>query len=257
VDYSHYPDVTAAGSLRAALQHQLDLAGSALRAQHASAPGWRFTAAVVHLGDRHANAHLISGDRTFLVDFWTPGLRLAHGRTADLAEAAAAMAMFVTGAGLRHLGEAWPFVTYGELAEAYERSEADAIAVRWRQLLDPPARAGHLQDLRDVLAAAAEEPRLRALYPFTSHLDLGFRRSVPDASSRALAWVRPFTGGRYLVAGPDRRQLYTEGPVRQTIWGEEPLRGALGPATARESVALILTAMDGDGISVDPHLPHG
>ncbi|GIE77302.1 hypothetical protein Aph02nite_32520 [Actinoplanes philippinensis] len=125
--------------------------------------------------------------------------------------------------------------------------EAEMIGERWRRLLDvPPGRAPHLHDLHDFLTAAAAEPRLRALCPFTSHQDLGFRRSVAETPSRALAWVRPFGEGRYLIAGPDRRGLHTPGPQPVTLWGTPPVPGALGPAPARESVALVLAVLDRD-----------
>ncbi|MEU8663939.1 DUF6193 family natural product biosynthesis protein [Actinoplanes philippinensis] len=125
--------------------------------------------------------------------------------------------------------------------------EAEVIGERWRRLLDvPPDRARYLHDLHDFLVAAADEPRLRVLCPFTSHLDLGFRRSVAESPNRALAWVRPFGPGRYLIAGPDRRQLHTPGPEPVTTWGTPPVPGALGPAPARESVALVLTVLDRD-----------
>jgi hypothetical protein len=172
---------------------------------------------------------------------------MAHGRTADLRKAAAAISTFLDGATLQRLTAAWPFVSFGPFAEAFERSEAEAIAFRWQRLLDPPpARARHLHGLYDFLVAASDEPRIRVLYPFTSHFDLGLRRSVPYGQSWVSAWVRPFGEGRYLIAGRDRRQLYTAGSSRRTVWDTEPVAGALGPASAQESVALVLTAMDRD-----------
>lgn len=245
LDYSRYPDVATAGDLRSALQNEFDSAGMPLHAQHVESPGWVLTHAVVRADDRHVNIRMTSGDRAFGLDFWTPGFQMARSRTADLRDAAAAISMFLDGARLRRLGAAWPFVTFGPLAEAFERGEAEAIAFRWQRLLEPPPpRARHLHGLRDFLVAASGEPRLRALDVFTSHWDLGFRQSVRDGQSRALAWVRPFGEGRYLIAGADRRQLYTAGPMRRTVWGTDPVPGALGPAPARESVALVLTAMD-------------
>ncbi|RKR86678.1 hypothetical protein BDK92_0930 [Micromonospora pisi] len=247
LDYSHYPDVTAAGDLRSALQHEFDSTGMLLRAQHVESPGWVLTHAVVRAGDRHVSVHMTSGDRAFGLDFWTPGFQMAHGHTADLRDAAAAISMFLDGARLRQLGATWPFVSFGPFAEAFERGEAEAIAFRWQRLLDPPPpRARHLYGLHDFLVAASGEPRLRALYVFTSHYDLGFRRSVPNGQSRALAWVRPLGEGRYLIAGADRRQLYPDGPMGRTGWDTDSVAGVLGPAPAQESVALVLTAMDRD-----------
>ncbi len=61
-------------------------------------------------------------------------------------------------------------MTFGGFAEAFECGEPEAIAYRWRQYLQlPSARARHMLELRDFLAAASGEPRLRALLPFTSH----------------------------------------------------------------------------------------
>ncbi|GLW34521.1 DUF6193 family natural product biosynthesis protein [Actinoplanes regularis] len=234
LDHSRYPDVTAAGDLRGALQDTFDSTGIPLRAQHVESPGWVTTHAVVRVDDREAYIHLVAGDRAFGLSFWLQDFQMAGGRTANLREAASAIALFLAGTGLRDLSASRPFVRFGPVAEAFERGAAEAIAARWRQLLDaPPARARHLHRLQAFLVAAADEPRLRALYPFTSHHDLGFRQSVPSSRSRALAWVRPYGEDRYLISGPDRRLLHTAGS----------LAGALGPATARESVPLVLAAM--------------
>jgi len=118
---------------------------------------------------------------------------------------------------------------HAALQASFEHSESAAIDHRWRQYLQsPPARAQYIADLHVVLTTAAREPRLRALFPSTSHQDLGMRRAVTHGHSRALSWVRPRGTGRYLVAGPDRRQLYSPGPTRTTLWGEEPVPGAQG-----------------------------
>lgn len=243
IDYSQYPDVMTAGGLRNALQDTFDSAGIPLTAQHVESPGWMSTHTVVRAIDRLAYVRMTPGDRAFALDLGIPGLQMAHGLAADLHDVAAAIFTFLNGATLRQLSAAWPFVTFDPIAAAFERSEAEAITYRWHQLLDPTtAHARHLHELRDFLVAAAVEPRLHALYPFTSHHDLGFRRSVPHTKGRALAWVRPLGEGRYLIAGQDRRQLHTAGP----ILGTGPAPGVLGPTAAHESVALVLDAMDRD-----------
>ncbi|BEL08236.1 hypothetical protein Q0Z83_064270 [Actinoplanes sichuanensis] len=243
-DNPYYPDVVAAGSFRAALQNAFDQLGLRLKAEHVSSPGWVHTHAVVSDGDRHAYVHLMSGERAFVVDFWMSGMRMAEGSAPDLAPIAAAVDVYLGGADLRQLHAAWPFVKYHGLAEAFERGQPEAIEFTWRRMLTDPPRHDRRDELRDFLVAAAEEPRLRALHPSTSHFDLGLRRFVRAPQNPALAWVRPFGDGRYLIAGPDRRRLYTPGPIRRTIWDEEPIPGALGPAPAQESVTLVLTALD-------------
>ena len=244
-DPLYYPDVAVAGDLRTALQNTFDAAGVPLRALHVSSPGWLRVGAEARAGDRHVDVVMAKDGRVFLLRFWMRGMRMASGSTDDLDDTAAAISMFLSGVGVRQLGVSWPFVSFGGFAEAFAHGEHEAITYRWRQYLDsPPARARYMLDLRDFLTAALGEPRLRALFPFTSHQDLGFRRSVCDMPSPALAWVRPFGEGQYLIAGADRRQLYTAGPVRRTIWGGEPVPGALGPAGAQDSVALVLVGLD-------------
>jgi hypothetical protein len=51
-DAVHYPDVAAAGDLRAALQGAFDAAGQPLCALHVPAPGWLRVAAEVRVDDR-------------------------------------------------------------------------------------------------------------------------------------------------------------------------------------------------------------
>lgn len=244
-DPVHSPDVVAAGDLRTALQGAFDAAGLPLCALHVSSPGWLRVAAEVRADDRHANVLMATHERLFLLDCWMRGIQMATGKTNDLHAAAAAISSFLSGVGIRQFAAAWPFVKSSAFAEAFERGEADAIAYRWRQYLEiPPARAPYMLKLHEFLTAAACEPQLRALFPFTSHQDLGLRRSVTGTNSRALAWVRPFGSGRYLVAGADRRQLYSPGPVRTDLWGNEPVPGAVGPADAKHSVALVLSVLD-------------
>jgi hypothetical protein len=239
------PDIAGAGDLRTALQHEFDATGMPLRARHVSPPGWRHIAAEVCADDRHVDVHIAGDERVFLMSFWMRGVQMATGTTDSLAAVAAATATFLAGTRVRQLAAAAPFVSFGGFAEALERGEPEAITYRWQRYLDIDlARARHVRDLHDFIVAAAAEPRLRALFPFTSHQDLGLRRSVHDPQSRTLAWVRPFGPDRYLVAGPDRRQLYSPGPVHTTLSGEAPVPGALGPADAQASVTLVRTALD-------------
>ncbi|MEV0896001.1 DUF6193 family natural product biosynthesis protein [Actinoplanes sp. NPDC049802] len=227
-DPLHYPDIVAAGDLRTAVQDLFDRTGASLRAEVPSSPGWIRVGARIAHGDRHVNVLLAIDDRVFLLDFWMRGVRIARGRTADLEEVAAAAATFLSGVTVAELGAAHAFVTYGGFAEAFERGEAEAIEFRWGRFLDegtPP----HRQKLDRFVRAAAEEPRLRALYPFTSHWDFGLRPGVADLQSRALVWVRP-VGDRYVVAGRNRRDLDHPGE----------------PVAAREAVALVLATLDRD-----------
>jgi Family of unknown function (DUF6193) len=242
---AHYPDVAAVGDLRTALQAAFGAADLPHCALHVPSPGWLRVAAKVRADDRHANVLMATNERLFLLDFWMRGVRMATGKTNDLHATAAAISTFLSGVGVRQFAAACAFVKSSAFAEAFERGEAEAIAHRWQQYREtPPARARHMQKLHEFLTNAAHEPQMRALFPFTSHQDLGLRRSVTGTNEQALAWVRPFGPGRSLIAGPDRRQLYSPGPLRTDLWGEDPVPGALGPADAKHSVALVLTVIE-------------
>jgi uncharacterized protein DUF6193 len=93
----------------------------------------------------------------------------------------------------------------------------------WQWYRDTPDRPDDLAGLQAFCAAAAEVPRLRALYPFTSPYLLGFRRTAEYTPGIGL-WVVPVGEGRYQVRGPELREY--------------------GEADAAGSVRLALTALD-------------
>ncbi|MFI5843709.1 DUF6193 family natural product biosynthesis protein [Catenuloplanes sp. NPDC051500] len=240
-----YPDISAFGDLRTALQTTFDDAGQSWHVQLPASPGWAHTGAELHAVDRSVIVLMARDERALLIMCSMRHVQIARGNTTELRAAADAVSLFLAGAPLRQFGKACPFIRFSSFAEAYEHSEADAIEHRWRQYLDTASpHPRRVNELHDFLAAAAHVPQLRALFPFTSHLDLGFRRSVTHRHGPALAWVRPFGNGTYLVAGTDRRQLYTPGPDPRTLWNEKPTPGAKGPATAQDAVALMLAALD-------------
>jgi len=196
----HYPDIAAAGDLATALRSRL--AGYGTRSV-----SW--SGAEVHAGDRFASVVMAEHERAFLVQMWMRGVQMARGETPDLDDVAGAVRLFLAGAPVRRLASAWPFTRFDGFAEAYEQSEHAAINYRWRQYLDISSTTSlSLLDLHAFLLVASGEPRLRALFPFVSHLDLGFRRSVSGSPDDALAWIRPHGDGRYLVT-TDRRRLDT------------------------------------------------
>jgi hypothetical protein len=238
-----YPDVVAAGDLRAALQTAFDTAGVALSAEHPGSPGWVHVGATVTVGDRFALVVCAEHVRAFTLECYRRGVVMARGSTDDLTDTATAIATFCSGAGVRDLVAACPHLESGGFAEAFERGEPEAIEYTWRRYCEPPpSRARWLVDLHDFLVAAAEEPRLRVLFPFTSHEFLGLRLSPRhDVRSRTVAWVRPFGDGRYLVSSDDDNRALQLADLKR--WTGEPVPGVLGPAPAREAVALVLAVM--------------
>ena len=216
-----YPDIARAGDLGLALQAEFDARNVPWQARHSAAPGWRYVGADVRHGELDADTLMALYERLFIVQLWTHGVRMAWGGTDDLSTLAGAIDTWLSGTPVRALACAWPFLKFGGLAEAFERGEA--VEYTWHRCLHNPGR--HMTRLLPFLAVASDEPRLRALVPFTSHWILGFRSTV-GFPSEIRAWVVPMDSGLYQVKTVHNREI--------------------GIADAAGSVALVLQALDAD-----------
>lgn len=222
-DSQHYPDVAPFGSLHAALQDAANTAGYQLRVDPHRTIGWHCTGAWAEQAPRDANVVMGSRSRIFTIQFSLRQTILAAGSTDDLHAVVGSLHLWLGGATLRELGANWPFVRFGELSEARERGDAAEIAaLKWRQMQSSTAR--HLADLHAFIDAAIEEPRLRALFPTTSHSTLWFSRTTDWPYTRDLPLVTPLGEARYQVRERD-------GHLHE-------------PTDAAQSVALILAALN-------------
>lgn len=116
-------------------------------------------------------------------------------------------------------------------APARGRGPAEAVASRWRQLVlvwrwererqEKQAPGTPYPGIVALLEAAASEPALRVLYPFTSHFTVSFSSTVRFPYVVRAPSVTPLADGTFQV---HRREV----------------PGLLGcVATAREAVALV------------------
>ncbi|WP_323379242.1 DUF6193 family natural product biosynthesis protein [Streptomyces durbertensis] len=178
---------------------------------------------------RPCRIHIGAESRWFIIDGWRQGVQLLSGSTSDLAELARAAAGWRSGARLREIEKVAPFIEVSELAEAHERGPAEAVTVRWRLLLaDLRQEADRLAAARWTLAlaeTASVEPRLRRLYPLTSHWSLHFSTCTGFPYSWDVPFVAPLGGGRYRVCGPSRG----------TVIGEAE--------TAEQAIALVVAGL--------------
>jgi len=179
-----------------------------------------------------------SVERWFIFSGWWQGVELIRGSTQDLGEMARALDAWRHGARIREIHNVATFVKVWELAEAHERGPAEAVTVKWRQLLERLRQdADRLELARSVLAlaeAAFSEPKLRQLYPFTSHWSLHFTTCTGFPFSWDVPFVDPLSAGRYLVSGPSRgisvgEADTPEGAVAMVVAG---LPENCGPAVA-------------------------
>ncbi|MGW7313119.1 DUF6193 family natural product biosynthesis protein [Streptomyces sp. NPDC054865] len=138
--------------------------------------------------------NLGSAQRVFLIAAWGQGVNLTNGATDDLTELAVTAAAWHAGAPFAELHAAAPFLEFSALALAHERGPEYAVAEKWRRYLtaDPYA------DL-ELLRAAHAEPRLRVLFPFTSHDALLFSRCTGFPFSQDVSAIYPLGNHRYVV----------------------------------------------------------
>jgi hypothetical protein len=175
----------------------------------------------VDTGDRYADLILSPWDRRFYLLLGDVRPRLLQGYAVDLAGTAGAARLWLSGERPGAVAASWPFLGSVALAEARERGDEREASWLWlseNHCADPEATR-----LAPFVALAFQEPRLRALRPFTNHWVLHFS-DTPR---------RPFTGdhpvvapgevpGRYVVHAPGGR-VYAEtdaaGALREVLAG--------------------------------------
>ncbi|MER0241138.1 DUF6193 family natural product biosynthesis protein [Streptomyces sp. HSW2009] len=229
-----YPDLAAAGSLAEALESAAAEQGLDLGAIQRNDSEPLRSAGIISSDAGRAPCWVFVGvkSRWFSINGWSQGIELLTGTTSELAEVARAAAGWRSGAGLGEIQRVAPFIKVSELVAAHEVGPAEAVSVQWGLLCDDLRRqAGRLEPARQTLAlaeVAAEEPKLRQLYPFTSHWSLHFS----TCTGFPYAWDVPFVDllkdGRYRVCGP----------ARGTVVGEAD--------TAEQAIALVLAGLPAD-----------
>lgn len=144
--------------------------------------------AQTHLRDvtRACGVNLGSQERVFLIAGWGQGVNLTAGSTDDLTKVAQAAAAWHEGVSLAAPASVAPFLEVSSLAAVHERGPKYAVAEKWRRYLEPDP----YEDL-DMIRAAHAQPRLRALFPFTSHGSLLFSRCTGFPFSRDISIIHP------------------------------------------------------------------
>ncbi|MCZ4098007.1 DUF6193 family natural product biosynthesis protein [Streptomyces sp. H39-C1] len=238
-----YPDLTAAGSLAAALALAGAEQGLDLETVLSNDSDPLRTAGVTSTAPGREPCWIFIGSesRWFNINGLRQGVQLLSGSTSDLEELSRAAAGWRNGAGLREIQKAAPFIVVSELAEAHERGPAEAVAVQWRLLLkDLRQEAYQLALARQTLALAemaSAEPKLRQLYPFTSHWSLRFTTCTGFPYSWDVPFIDPLSDGRYRVCGPSRGTVVGEADTAEEaiFMVVEGLPANCGPAMAGSS----------------------
>lgn len=221
-----YPEA-AGGGLSRLLRVELDRIGSGIDVSWPLNERAMWSAA--SRGQRNVSVVSSLEQRAFHVTLWAEGVEYLAGWAPELPEVAAAIDRWLHEdvPGAEEIAARFPFLDYDEFAQAYERG--DAIEKRWRGLLESggPAFAG----MRPLIEAAATEPSLRQLFPFTSHDGLCFSRWVGYPFSDDLPHAAPHQG-RFLVWRPRPGEGLSERP-----------EDLLGEGDASRAVELLVAAL--------------
>ncbi|MFD6530600.1 DUF6193 family natural product biosynthesis protein [Streptomyces sp. NPDC060184] len=175
--------------------------------------------------------------RAFQVMGRSGGVDIVTGVTADLREVAEAGAAWGAGTAVPRMREAFPFLQFDPVAEAHEAGPAAAVAAQWGILREKARDTPEFPQFAAVLEAAYAEPRLRALFPYTSHWTVAFSSSTGRPHRCEVAIAPQYGGGPYLVlrypnTGVHGRAATAEQAVALAV---AHLPDSVGPATTRSA----------------------
>jgi hypothetical protein len=160
-----YPDLIEQGGLANALQAALRKIGSSLSVSELDKSVRFVVYARVESGCRFSQIYIGAKTRMFSFDFWNRGVYLAHGATPEIVEMARSIDEWIaSGCSTVELASTFRFVQVQPTAAAYERGEE--VEMRWRYYL--ASLGERFPELTAFVTAAAAEPKLRQLFPFTS-----------------------------------------------------------------------------------------
>jgi hypothetical protein len=222
-----YPDVVAHGGLANAVGAALREIGSPLPATELD-KAVRFVAyARVESGKRLSQIYMAAQERLFMFDFWSRGVDLAKGKTKDLIEMARAIDKWIgSNCTAAELANAFLFVEASSAASAYESGEI--VELRWQQYLASLSK-DHPK-LRAFITAAAAEPKLRQLFPYTSLDNFCFSRCTGYPFTRDTPRIVPLGDDKYEVITFSGTSLGRGGPIEAIAIVVAHLPPGCGPA---------------------------
>lgn len=231
VDPDLYPDLAAAGGLAAALEQAAADRGADLVTERDARDAVVQARIATTVPDRKPlSVWIYAKERGFGFSGWSRGVELIAGYTEHLEDVVRVGVAWGEGMGLRELHERFPFLHHSERAEAHERGPAAEVELQWRLLHEQAAEAPDFPGFRLLVQAAHAAPRLRQLYPFSSHWVLGFTGRTGQPSKVEVVIAPAYDGRPYRV----RDHLHA---------GD----GVIGEAsTAEEAVALAIAHLPAD-----------
>ncbi|KAB2388655.1 DUF6193 family natural product biosynthesis protein [Actinomadura montaniterrae] len=195
-----YPDVAAHGSLAAALQSAAADQGMSLPLAVTPSDPLRHATITSVVPYRHSS-YVAAWHHEQRWGIWgsSNGRLMICGNTNDLRELPRVIHGWAEGAGLDEIGQAAPFDLLVGRFEVPDNNPADVIASEWQWHLKDAVDAGWPQ-YQALVETAFAEPKLRRLFPFTSHWALGFSTTPDDLFSPPFVSIdSPWGTGDYTI----------------------------------------------------------
>ena len=229
-----YPDLAEQGGLANALRTALREIASPLSVSELDKSVRFVVYARVESGPRFSQVYIGAEKRMFSFDFWNRGVYLAQGATPEILDTARSIDKWIaSGCTTAELASAFRFVQVEPAAAAYERGEE--VEMRWRGYL---ASLGEtFPELTAFVTAAAAEPKLRQLFPFTSLNRFCFSRCTGYPFTRDTPHVVPLGRDQYEVISSSGESLgrgNAADAVALTVAALPPNCGPAVPGTAEQ-----------------------
>lgn len=233
-----YPDITEAGSLRAALAQMLDTFTPPLPAENLhDARSYAYIAR----GIRASQVFMALQERSFSAGFWKNGVPYANMKSSDLSEIAHAIhAWLVDEPLLDDLQKRFPLIQETEPGRADENGESReyqwvALHTAWQQArsYDDPTHSPLY-----LIEAGMKSPELRRLYPYTSLYRFCFRHGAGYPYQEDFPSALPLGNGRYRAYSAGYRMETTV--LADGSEYEYAVHDILGEGTADEVIALLV-----------------
>jgi len=235
VNSEFYPDVVEAGGLAAALEQW----AAGLDIPLVIVPGPKEIADSVGIATTVAGRQPLTvfprtDTRGFQIIGRSGEVDIVKGETAELQEVVETGAAWAAGTPVPRMREELPFLLFDRLAEAHERGPGAAVAAQWELLRQEAAGRPAFPEFGRLVEAAYAQPRLRRLFPFTSHSTVAFSSCTGRPYRDEIA-IAPRPGGSpYLVLRHSNTGMIGEAATVEdaVALALEHLPDSVGPAVA-------------------------
>lgn len=235
VNSEFYPDVVEAGGLAAALER----AAAEFRIPLVVVPGGTGKPDSVGIastapGRLPLEVFPRTESRAFQVIGRAREVEVVTGVTSELRDVVEAGAAWAAGTTVPRMREALPFLQFDPIAEAHERGPAAAVAAQWDLLREKAADTPSFPEFGRLVEAAHAEPRLRRLFPFTSHWTVAFSSCTGRPYRDEIAIAPQYGGGPYIVLRHPNTGMIGEVPTaaEAVALALAHLPDSVGPAVA-------------------------